>query len=567
MQEGLEQRYAASLDASRVPPEQPSRGFLWLLTGLSALYCCWVFSLPVFPTQDGGIHLYYVNVIRHLLSGHSDFAAFYFLRHPLPPYAVHYALLLALTHFLTPVMAEKFVVCLILLLTAFGFRFLSRSVGGSGGAAMSLWVVPLALSWPLFMGFHNYCLSLSFSLWAWAIWLRAAGKRRSGFTIGFLLLVALIVFTHPVPLLLLLVVVTADLTVRIIQEKLRCNIAWQSALFRFRSDLAVAALAYTSLGYIALFLDKTSTALDLAKQPSRLDVASALVRLRGMTFATGGLGMQLYRGALDVILLAGFALAVSGFRRRWQKRNLDTRDVMLFCATAFALALPLLPPDLNGSEHFSDRLPIFVWMLVLAAAGATRILTARAQAAAAAVACLFAFLTLGLADHFIRPVANDLAKIENCPVTRHHIGLLFDAPVMIENNRLTFDPYLRWAGGRYFRRADAVMLNDPWVSPPFPLPLRRSENSLTASFSGRDFLDPATLHRFLINSPAERAALLSSIDFMLFVGKPKPGSSAPDPLLAADPSHPWNCSQGNWYFLCEPNQTVTAQNSATITLP
>ncbi len=560
MQGVLEARVSASrINATRtlLLPQARPRNFLGAFVCLVALYCWWVSSLPVFPTQDGGVHLYYVDVIRYVLSGSRSFGAFYFIRHPLPPYVVHYAILLALTKFFSAAVAEKCVVCMIIVLTTFGFRFLAQSVGTNGGVT-SLWIIPLALSWPLFMGFHNYCLSLGFSLWAWGTWLRARRRHKPALWCLFLLLVAMILFTHPVPLVFLIVVITADLLMRLVQQKLRTDSTYGEVFSRYKSELIAAAFTYASLLYVALFVEKASTAHDLASHASRLGAVSALVRLRWMSFATGGLYMQLYRCALAALLLLGFAIAARNFRKRWRMRRLDNSEIMLVCALGFALLLPLLPPNLNGSEHFSNRLPVLLWIIILAAASADGKLATRFRTAAAGLACAFALVTLGLANHFIRPVANEISLIERAPVGQHKIGLLFDAPVKITNDRLTFEPYLRWAGGRYFRRAGAVMLNDPWVSPPYPLPLRRSPNALTAEFSSSDFEDPGSLHASLMNSAERRSALLSSVDLMLFVGKSKPGSSAPDPLIALDLAHRWNCTQNIWYFVCEANSNSSA---------
>src|SRR5947199_10196073 len=76
--------------------------FLTAFLVLVAAYCAWVFSLPLFPTQDDAMHLYYTKVTQHLLFHSPRFGAAYLIRIPPPPYVVHYALLLVLTSFLEP---------------------------------------------------------------------------------------------------------------------------------------------------------------------------------------------------------------------------------------------------------------------------------------------------------------------------------------------------------------------------------------------------------------------------------------------------------------------------------
>ena len=109
-----------------------------LFAVLVLVFCCWTLSLPLFPTQDGPMHKYYVHVIASLLSG-SHAYGMYLIRHPLPPYAIHYAILLGLTKFLSLDLAEKIFICLIFVLTAYSFRYWrGRSVPAAIGSR-SVW--------------------------------------------------------------------------------------------------------------------------------------------------------------------------------------------------------------------------------------------------------------------------------------------------------------------------------------------------------------------------------------------------------------------------------------------
>ena len=73
-------------------------------------------------------------------------------------------------------LADKLLVCLIFITTAFGFRYLARCLGPSGDL-MSLFIIPLLLNWPLGMGFYNYCLAIGMALWALGFWYRAVQQR------------------------------------------------------------------------------------------------------------------------------------------------------------------------------------------------------------------------------------------------------------------------------------------------------------------------------------------------------------------------------------------------------
>ena len=103
----------AAQGAERNPealPADSSRAVSLLFAALVVLVCCWVLSLPLFPTQDGPMHKYYVHAIASLLSGSHSYQA-YSIRHPFPPYAIHYAILLGLTRIFSFSLAEKILVC------------------------------------------------------------------------------------------------------------------------------------------------------------------------------------------------------------------------------------------------------------------------------------------------------------------------------------------------------------------------------------------------------------------------------------------------------------------------
>jgi hypothetical protein len=535
--------------------ERPQRAFVALFILLLALYCWWIVSLPLFPTQDDPMHLYYVSVLSHLDQGSSTFfpifEKFFFVRHPLPPYTVHYVILRWLTGFLSSVQAEKCMACLILVTTAFGLRFLAQAVGKNSGV-MSLWIIPVSLSWPLFMGFHNYCLSLGFGLWALGIWFRAARSDNRALYLLFLLVIVLILFTHPVPLLFVLAIVAADVFIRLGQDAFFRAEPARQLLVGHRWRILFAALAFSSLTYVAHFVNRSNTAKNLTEHFSRAEVASSLIRLDSLWFATGAMS-QLYRVALYASLLLSLYFAFHHLRHSWKNRELDASAVLLLCALAMIVVVPLLPRDMNGSEHFSDRLVICIWIAVIAAASSGPAFRPRLSNIVAISAALLALFAIGLADHLIRPVANRLSLIEQVPVKPHRLGILLDAPIREHDPYLTFDPYARWAGARYFRRSNAVLLNSPWLDLPI-LPLGLRPNPLTDRFSPFELTVTPSFHQHLLASPADRQAVLSAIDLIVFVGRPQPRPSAPDPLLANDSAHRWRCTQNVWYFVCEARQ-------------
>ncbi|MGI4831634.1 MAG: hypothetical protein ACRYFU_26150, partial [Janthinobacterium lividum] len=106
----------------------PQLPFL-LYAAVVLLTCVWVLSLPVFPSQDEPLHLYYVHIFSQLL-GHENttYTATYTIRHLFPPYATYYYALIGLGHFVSLENADKLVVCGCIFLFAVAGWVLLRAV-------------------------------------------------------------------------------------------------------------------------------------------------------------------------------------------------------------------------------------------------------------------------------------------------------------------------------------------------------------------------------------------------------------------------------------------------------
>jgi hypothetical protein len=133
------------------------RLFFGILLGISLLN---IWLLPAFVTMDGPAHLYNASILSTY--GESDFYRTYLdLNHwYLPNFLSHWILQLLLVpfHFLV---AEKILVSLIVLLTAFSFRSLISTISG-GVPIYSFLIFPILFTNLLQYGFYNF--SLSFGL-------------------------------------------------------------------------------------------------------------------------------------------------------------------------------------------------------------------------------------------------------------------------------------------------------------------------------------------------------------------------------------------------------------------
>ena len=499
-----------------------------LFAAMVLLFCAWALSLPLFPTQDGPMHKYYVHAIASLLSGSQDYRA-YTIRHPFPPYATHYALLLGLTRWLSFDMAEKLLVCLLFVATAYGVRYCAESMGPSG-RVVSLCAVPLVLHWSLVMGFLNYSLAVALFFFAAGVW------ARSGPWLIFCLLCLLLAITHPIPLLMLIAFVFLDQLLRLVQGR------------GLRRREVFASLFATACFFFPLAsVDRSRSVASLHAFGLHKDaLISSLVLFGVSPFDTRStnLWINVYRLGLVVLLGSALALAGSGVLDRWRSRCLRPGDSLALLAVAVLLAIPVLPAAMNGSDFFSQRLMIFPWLAALAAAGGYAA-PARWARVVPVFAMVFAVTTLLPAEIFFRPVARDLAALEREPLPQHSQALALLDPGMLKTVRVThqlgFNPYL-WSGALPLLSANAVMLNSPFMDQKItPLMPAAGGNLLIDRIPSAD--DAERLINGNVNLPdlpaALRSPLLASTSVIVYVGAPA-GQVAPG----------FPCSRHGWYLIC-----------------
>ncbi|HTZ58247.1 MAG TPA: hypothetical protein VMB49_09135 [Acidobacteriaceae bacterium] len=528
-------------------PETNRRRISLLFGSLVGLFCLWALSLPLFPTQDGPMHKYYVHVLGSLLSGSHDYSA-YVIRHPFPPYATHYAVLLGLTRFVSYDLAEKLLICLVFVCTAYGVRYCARSLGPSGDW-LSLCAIPLVLHWSLVMGFLNYSLALGLFFLAAGLWCRAASEVRLWWV--FALISFLLALTHPIPLLLLIVFCWLDLVIRLLQRFSLRDYRWQFV------GLAISALCFL---YPLASVDRSRSASNLRGFGLHKDALISSLALFGISpFDTRAKNFLIngYRLLLCALLLTCLWLAAEGFHSRWRERKLRSSDSMLILSVAILVAIPILPASMNGSDFFSQRLMVVPWLGAIAAAGAT---TRRITRMVPAFAVLLTVVTLLPAEIFFRPVARQLFALEHQPLPQHAEGLAILDPAMLKQVRvqheLGFNPYL-WSGVLPFLRGDDIMLNSPFmdqkITPLMPttggdLLIDRMKSAEQAERIINGNLDLPGM------TPELRSALMSSTQILVLVGVPADIEQGLTPLVGGDLAGHYACSSHGWYLVCAARQ-------------
>lgn len=544
-------------------PRRPailSLSFHLLLLG----FCAWIFTFPIFPTQDGSMHKYLTHVMAELLAGSGRYSMYVF-RHPLPPYISHYGLMLGLSHFFSYDTAEKVSIAFTFLLLAYGFRYCVTALG-PGGEVASFGVLPLLLHWSQAMGFMNYCLGIGLFFWAVAYWERA--RRRPGMWVGFVVAVLLLMVTHPVPLLILIVLLMLDIAVHAGQaafagEGARSIAAW---LRKHPGQLAGFFFAAASFVYPILTADRSKSLSNLGLAGLHEHVLRKGLALYGISpYFTRSLSLwiNLYRIGLYLLLVGALVLAVRGLRTRLREHRLGMADTFLLASVLLVLLIPVIPDRMNGAVYFATRMLIFVWFGLIAAAAVHCPREQWFQAGVPAFGAGLLVLAIIPGELFLRPVSRDLVQLEQVPLPGNSHGIwLYDYASMYEHMRheknLAFDPY-QWAPSLAVVRQNDVLLNSPWGDMT-NIPVEVAPNTVMLSnltATPGQLIDKEGQLRWL--TPENRQKIFSAADFILYGSVHQRNARGAASAAAGEPiGSDYGCRQYATYLLCVENRQQTA---------
>jgi hypothetical protein len=154
-----------------------------------------IWTVSIFPSQDGGAHLYNAHVLAALLSGTdgAHYADIYALNFSALANWADHLLLALLSAVVSPAIAEKLLVSGYVVAFATAARYAAESIRPGNGWVAHL-ALPLIFTFSVHMGFYNFILSfpLYFLLLGY-YWRHRDGHRTRAFT---LMLLALYVL-HP----------------------------------------------------------------------------------------------------------------------------------------------------------------------------------------------------------------------------------------------------------------------------------------------------------------------------------------------------------------------------------
>ncbi len=551
------------MTATLAPPPTRSHGApllgpRLLFGAILLVFAVWILSLPIFPTQDGPMHRYYVHVLGSLLA-HEPTYSVYHIRHPLPPYLTHYGSLLVLYHLFPYDWAEKVFTCLVLLCVAGGLWLSAKEIGPSGRWA-SLFCPPLLLAWPLMMGFFNFTLGIGLLLVCTAFWQRMArdGGRA---LLAFTLVLVVLTFTHPIPLLLLIVLCGFDLALSLLLRPADLP----AASWARQRRLQFIGFFFTLLaaGFPALAVDSSRTSRTLELLGFHLPFIRTTLLLNGVSpynTRSHDLWINLYRLCLYAIFAGAMWVGGRACVRAVRARQAGFGTTLFLATILLTLALPVLPSRVNGSDFFVTRLVFLLWPAALLAASAAPAPGKRQQRWLLAAAAVCSVLTLIPAQIFIRPAARAVRAGEAQPLPSGVPGsILFDDTqddYVRFTKQLAFDPY-KWAEILPFVHQNSVALDTPWID--------QKITPIQATPGGPELVDDISLTRGSSTIPPlvpgrsmpgyAEARIVRDSSFVIYSGTPaKLGQGLSGQLSVGELSKYTCAPPRDWYMLCTSRQ-------------
>jgi uncharacterized membrane protein SirB2 len=310
--------------------------------------------------------------------------------------------------------------------------------------------------------------------------------------------------------------------------------------------------AWSTAGYIALFTGAHRVMSNITERyPRKLELL-ALAKLSTLAMFSGTqLTVLAYRISLYILLFAAITIAWHGLRSRRHTQTIKFADMLLVCSIVLLVAIPFLPPVINGANYFAQRLMILIWFGVLAAAsGYTRMRPVKERWAVLGI-CIYAVMALELANSRIRPVAARIDQIETGRTYGNGLtGIALSLPNAPDPVDLNYVPYY-WAGARYFRRTKSTLLNGGWLYESY-LPLGSKLQLLTNEFTPSIQDSPGSAYQLLLRSQTARDEVMPHADVVLFTGQTIPDdiTQLVSELDRDEPSRRWNCVSANWYSIC-----------------
>jgi hypothetical protein len=326
----------------------------WLMIVLVAASLAPVLMFRYIPTQDGPAHLYNSHILREYLNPDYNFQQFYRLRATLFPNWIAHALLSLFMFLFPPLIAEKVVISLYVILFPLAIAYLLEAVE-PGSRWLAVLSFPLIFNYLFLMGFYSFAFAVPvFAITIGYWWTRKDSLNWQNAVVINALLVILF-FCHLVPYASAIFAILF-LSVLVLRSQWN-KLAWSAAA-------VLPSLLFFVNYYTGSYVDSRPP---LPFERSRIpDLISDLVQMRILVSYDDT--QQVFAWAYAVLLLVLVLVTL------WQEGKsvtrfrtwLDKRGAFFFLLLAMLAAYLVMPWSIGPGGWLNDLLSILIVVVLLA---------------------------------------------------------------------------------------------------------------------------------------------------------------------------------------------------------
>lgn len=329
-----------------------------------------IFAHKVFFTHDGAAHLYNSRIIQSFLTGNGAFYETFFKFNTIPePNWTGHALLIGLLFFFKPFVAEKIVVTIYVAGFCLGFRYWITAFQPKSSWASFL-IFPFVYSFPLHVGFFNFCLGIVVCFFIAGYWIRNAQHANGKKSIVLFLLFFLAYFTHITTFVVTLIFVGTYTLAGIFTEIRNSRINFINAALLYKNVLlAMMPMLLFSISFFVLHGNKNTGASQLSNKWESLFNISPITIFDTVEESKYSLWISYCLMVLVLIAFIKLFFTITNSDGKYRlKKNVpfsQKGNIHLPLVLFFGLLYFILPNEMASGGFVSVRLSLLLFVVLV----------------------------------------------------------------------------------------------------------------------------------------------------------------------------------------------------------
>ena len=326
----------------------------YLFYFLILLHISYVFSLPIFLTQDGPSHLYNSKILLDYIKNENKqfFNQFFELNINIFPNYLHSFILCLLLLLFNPFLAEKILIALLIIAMPLAFRFVLQKHNTSS-VFLSYPIFIFSNSYFLFYGFYNFQLSITILILfiGKLIDYRENLDYKNSFNLFFIL--TILFFTHPVGYIIAVVSLLLEILLLIYKRK-------SVPIKKEKIISYLLVIVPTLLMFIKFFTSENKSGNELINITISKNTLLRLIDMNHLIVFSKN--EEVIYFLLFIVIILNLVNIIFG--KVDKKRNGFTK--IIFMVILFNLGVYFFINDsLVGGAYLNNRISIYIYIITL----------------------------------------------------------------------------------------------------------------------------------------------------------------------------------------------------------